>query len=45
MKQIVVLGSSNTDLVVRAQRMPEAGETVLGDKFVMAAGEIGRAHV
>ena len=41
MKQIVVLGSSNTDLVVRAQRMPEAGETVLGDKFVMAAGGKG----
>lgn len=41
MKKIVVLGSSNTDLVVRAQRMPEAGETVLGDKFVMAAGGKG----
>lgn len=41
MRKIVVLGSSNTDLVVRAQRMPEAGETIMGDKFVMAAGGKG----
>ena len=41
MGKIVVVGSSNTDLVVRATRMPEAGETVMGEKFMMTAGGKG----
>lgn len=41
MGKIVVVGSSNTDLVVRAARMPEAGETILGDQFMMTAGGKG----
>ena len=30
MEEIVVIGSSNTDLVIKTQRIPEPGETVLG---------------
>lgn len=41
MNKIVVLGSSNTDLVVRSSRMPRAGETLLGGDFMMAAGGKG----
>ena len=39
--RIVVVGSSNTDMVVRAQRIPVPGETVTGGQFVMAAGGKG----
>ncbi|MCM1151172.1 MAG: ribokinase [Alistipes sp.] len=41
MNKIVVLGSSNTDLVVKTGRMPQPGETLLGDKFMMTAGGKG----
>ena len=43
MKQakVVVVGSSNTDMVVKTPRIPAPGETVLGDNFVMAAGGKG----
>lgn len=41
MNKIVVLGSSNTDLVVRSPRMPLPGETLLGSDFMMAAGGKG----
>ena len=41
MNKIVVLGSSNTDLVVKTGRMPLPGETLLGDKFMMTAGGKG----
>lgn len=41
MSKIVVLGSSNTDLVVRAERMPQPGETLLGERFMMTAGGKG----
>lgn len=33
MKNIVVLGSLNMDLVVQAQRLPVGGETILGEAF------------
>lgn len=39
--RIVVVGSSNTDLVVRAATLPAAGETVLGTSFFRAAGGKG----
>jgi len=39
--RIVVVGSSNTDMVVKAPRIPEPGETVLGGRFIMAAGGKG----
>jgi len=40
-KRIVVAGSFNTDMVVRAARIPRPGETVLGGEFLMAAGGKG----
>jgi ribokinase len=39
--RIVVVGSSNTDMVVKGQRLPAPGETVKGGQFVMAAGGKG----
>ncbi|MDY3979169.1 MAG: ribokinase [Tidjanibacter sp.] len=41
MKNIVVIGSSNTDLVIKSDRIPEPGETVMGGDFMMAAGGKG----
>jgi ribokinase len=38
---IVVIGSSNTDLIVRTARLPGAGETVLGGDLATAAGGKG----
>jgi ribokinase len=38
---IVVLGSSNTDMVIRVDRIPRPGETVLGGEFLTAAGGKG----
>jgi len=42
---IVVIGSSNTDMVVQAPHIPRPGETVLGGKFTMAAGGKGANQV
>ena len=39
--RIVVVGSSNTDMVVHTRRLPAPGETVLGGKFLMAQGGKG----
>lgn len=39
--KIVVVGSSNTDMVVKANSLPSPGETILGGDFVMAAGGKG----
>ncbi|MBM3311452.1 MAG: ribokinase [Candidatus Aminicenantes bacterium] len=39
--KIVVVGSSNTDLIVRADRIPRPGETVLGGTFHVASGGKG----
>lgn len=41
MSKILVIGSSNTDLVVKTSHIPEPGETVLGGDFMMAAGGKG----
>ena len=35
---ILVIGSSNTDLIIKAARIPKPGETILGGKFSRAAG-------
>lgn len=40
-KMIVVIGSFNTDLILRVPRIPGSGETVLGGKFLTAAGGKG----
>ncbi len=40
-KAIYIIGSSNTDMVVKSDRLPAPGETVLGGKFLMNAGGKG----
>ena len=39
--RIVVVGSSNTDMTVKAPRLPLPGETNLGGEFLMTAGGKG----
>ncbi len=39
--RIVVVGSTNVDLVTSAQRMPEAGETLTGTAFAIGRGGKG----
>ena len=39
--KIVVVGSSNTDMVVRVPRLPRPGETLLGGRFSLIAGGKG----
>ena len=41
MKKVVVVGSINMDLVTMCQRVPEAGETIFGDKFFQVPGGKG----
>ncbi|MHB9030318.1 MAG: ribokinase [Candidatus Latescibacterota bacterium] len=40
-KPIVVLGSSNTDMIVKIDRIPKPGETVIGGEFSTAPGGKG----
>lgn len=40
-KRILVVGSSNTDMVIKTQSFPGPGETILGGKFLMNAGGKG----
>lgn len=39
--RLVVVGSSNTDLIVRSDRLPRPGETVLGGDLITAPGGKG----
>jgi ribokinase len=41
MSKIIVLGSANTDMVVKSARIPVPGETILGGTFFMNAGGKG----
>src|ERR1022692_1852019 len=41
MGEIIVIGSANTDMVVKSVNLPLPGETVLGDTFFMNAGGKG----
>ncbi|MDR0327975.1 MAG: ribokinase [Planctomycetaceae bacterium] len=41
MKNIVVIGSSNTDMVIKSAVLPRPGETVTGGEFFLAAGGKG----
>lgn len=41
MAKIIVIGSSNTDMVVKTSRFPEPGETILGGDFFMFPGGKG----
>ena len=40
-KRIVVVGSSNTDMTIKAAHLPARGETVLGGSFQMGPGGKG----
>lgn len=39
--KITVVGSSNTDMIIKVPRIPAPGETILGGEFFMAAGGKG----
>jgi ribokinase len=41
MGQIVVVGSANTDMIIKGERLPTPGETVLGGNYFTAAGGKG----
>jgi ribokinase len=41
MSKIVVVGSSNTDLVIKAENLPSPGETILGGDFYQNPGGKG----
>jgi ribokinase len=41
MSKILVIGSSNTDLIARVERFPVAGETITGKLFMQAMGGKG----
>jgi len=38
---VLIIGSSNTDLIIKAERIPKPGETILGGQFSRAAGGKG----
>lgn len=40
-KKILVIGSSNTDMTIKAPRIPAPGETILGGEFKMGPGGKG----
>lgn len=41
MGRIVVIGSTNTDMVVKSKKIPEPGETIIGGTFFMNPGGKG----
>jgi len=41
MKKILVIGSSNTDMIIYVSKIPAQGETVIGDNFMVAQGGKG----
>jgi len=41
MSKIVVIGSSNTDMVIKTSKFPVPGETILGGEFFMFSGGKG----
>ncbi len=41
MPRIIVIGSSNTDMVIKSKKLPVPGETILGGAFMMNPGGKG----
>ncbi len=41
MSRIIVIGSSNTDMVIKTEKLPAPGETILGGTFLMNPGGKG----
>ena len=39
--KILIIGSSNTDMVIKAAKIPVPGETILGGSFLMNPGGKG----
>ena len=39
--KIIVIGSSNTDMVIKSKRFPKPGETIMGDEFLIFQGGKG----
>jgi ribokinase len=39
--KVVVVGSSNTDMIIKLERIPKPGETIIGGDFATAAGGKG----
>jgi ribokinase len=39
--RILVVGSSNTDMIIKMERIPRPGETIIGGEFTIAAGGKG----
>ena len=40
-RPIIVVGSANTDMILKMERLPKPGETILGGDFAMAPGGKG----
>ncbi len=40
-KKVIVMGSSNTDMVIQSEHIPAPGETILGGRFEMVSGGKG----
>jgi len=40
-KSLIVIGSSNLDLVLKLDRLPKPGETIIGNEFLKSAGGKG----
>lgn len=40
-KRIIVIGSCNTDMVINLERLPQPGETLIGEEFFMNPGGKG----
>jgi len=38
---VLVIGSSNTDMIIKVDRMPQSGETIIGGEFATSAGGKG----
>lgn len=41
MKEIIIIGSSNTDMMIKTNKIPQPGETVLGGTFLLSPGGKG----
>lgn len=38
---VLVIGSSNTDMIIKVDRLPQSGETIIGGEFTTSAGGKG----
>lgn len=38
MNRILIIGSSNTDMVIKTEKLPAPGETIIGGTFISNPG-------